>query len=71
LALNIVSMAMFMTASSEAALIAARALQGFAAGLATASLGAAILDNDRSRAPCSTALPHSLGSAPAASAAQF
>jgi Major Facilitator Superfamily len=51
LALNIVSMAMFMTAGSEAALIAARALQGFATGLATASLGAAILDNDRSRGP--------------------
>src|SRR6267154_6815302 len=51
LVLNIVSMAMFMTASSEADLIAARALQGFATGLATASLGAAILDNDRSRGP--------------------
>jgi MFS family permease len=51
LALNVVSMAMFMTAGSEAALIAARALQGFATGLATASLGAAILDNDRSRGP--------------------
>jgi MFS family permease len=49
LMLNIVAMAMFMTAGSEAALIAARALQGFATGLATASLGAAILDNDRSR----------------------
>ena len=51
LVLNIVSMAMFMMASSEGALIAARALQGFATGLATASLGAAILDNDRSRGP--------------------
>ena len=51
LVLNVVSMAMFMTAGSEAALIAARALQGFATGLATASLGAAILDNDRSRGP--------------------
>jgi MFS family permease len=51
LVLNVVSMAMFMTANSEAALIAARALQGFATGLATASLGAAILDNDRSRGP--------------------
>ena len=51
LLLNVVSMAMFMTANSEAALIAARALQGFATGLATASLGAAILDNDRSRGP--------------------
>jgi hypothetical protein len=51
LVLNVVSMAMFMTASSEAALISARALQGFATGLATASLGAAILDNDRGRGP--------------------
>src|ERR1700741_1530157 len=51
LVLNVVSMAMFMTANSEAALIAARALQGFATGLATSSLGPAILDNDRSRGP--------------------
>jgi MFS family permease len=51
LVLNMVSMAMFMTAGSGAALIAARALQGFATGLATATLGAAILDNDRSRGP--------------------
>lgn len=51
LTLNIVSMVMFMTAGSAAALIAARALQGFATGLATASLGAAILDNDRGRGP--------------------
>ena len=51
LVLNVVSMAMFLTANSEAALIAARALQGFATGLATAALGAAILDNDRSRGP--------------------
>lgn len=40
-----------MMAGSEAALIAARALQGFATGLATASLGAAILDIDRSHGP--------------------
>lgn len=49
LILNVVSMAMFMAADSAAALIAARALQGFATGLATATLGAAILDNDRVR----------------------
>jgi MFS family permease len=49
LILNGVSMAIFMTADSAATLIAARALQGFATGLATATLGAAILDNDRSR----------------------
>ena len=51
LVLNVVSMAMFMAADSAATLIAARALQGFASGLATAALGAAILDNDRSRGP--------------------
>src|SRR5690242_18704664 len=51
LILNAVSMAIFMAADSAAALIAARALQGFATGLATATLGAAILDNDRSRGP--------------------
>lgn len=51
LMLNAVSMVMFAAAGSAAALIAARALQGFATGLATATLGAAILDNDRSRGP--------------------
>ena len=51
LMLNVVSMAIFMAADSAAALIAARALQGFATGLATATLGAAILDNDRGRGP--------------------
>jgi Major Facilitator Superfamily len=61
LALNIVSMVMFMTANSEAALIAARALQGFATGLATASLGAAIFDNDRSRGPILNSITAFLG----------
>jgi MFS family permease len=51
LVLNIVSMTMFIAADSAAALIVARALQGFATGLATATLGAAILDHDRSRGP--------------------
>lgn len=51
LALNIVAMAMFILANSAAALIVARATQGFATGLATATLGAAILDVDRSRGP--------------------
>jgi hypothetical protein len=40
---------MFMTADSAATLIAARALQGFATGLATAAIAAAILDIDRNR----------------------
>jgi hypothetical protein len=51
LVLNITAMVMFMTADSAIALIAARAVQGFATGLATATLGAAILDTDRSRGP--------------------
>src|SRR6266478_1278517 len=51
LSLNIVAMAMFISADSAVALIAARAVQGFATGLATATLGAAILDTDRSRGP--------------------
>jgi len=51
LAINIVAMVMFVTADSAWALIAARAVQGFATGLATATLGATILDTDRSRGP--------------------
>ncbi|MGA8616089.1 MAG: MFS transporter [Xanthobacteraceae bacterium] len=49
LVMNVAAMAMFMTADSVSALIAARTLQGFATGLATATLGAAILDIDRNR----------------------
>jgi hypothetical protein len=49
LLLNMVAMAMFVTAGSTFALIAARSLQGFATGLATATLGAAILDINRDR----------------------
>jgi hypothetical protein len=51
LVLNIAAMAMFMAAQSALALIVARTVQGFATGLATATLGAAILDTDRSRGP--------------------
>jgi MFS family permease len=51
LSLNVVAMVMFITADSAAALIAARALQGFATGLATATLGAIILDTERRRGP--------------------
>src|SRR5882724_10263376 len=53
LSLNVVAMVMFMfiAADSAAALIAARAVQGFATGFATATLGAMILDTDRRRAP--------------------
>jgi len=51
LSLNIVAMIMFMSADSALALIAARAVQRFATGLATATLGSAIMDTDRSRGP--------------------
>ncbi|MGA7598739.1 MAG: MFS transporter, partial [Pseudolabrys sp.] len=51
LALNIVAMVMFVAADSAGALIVARAVQGFATGLATATLGATILDTDRVRGP--------------------
>jgi MFS family permease len=51
LVLNIAAMIGFMAADSAAALIAARSVQGFATGLATATLGAAILDTDRKRGP--------------------
>jgi MFS family permease len=51
LSLNVVAMVMFISADSAAALIAARAVQGFATGLATATLAAAIMDTDRSRGP--------------------
>jgi len=49
LVLNIIAMVLFITAGSGAALIAARALQGVATGVATAALGAAILDVDQRR----------------------
>jgi len=45
LSLNVAAMVMFISANS------ARAVQGFATGLATATLGAAIMDTDRSRGP--------------------
>ena len=51
LAMNVAAMIIFMTAGSAAALIAARAVQGFATGFAAATLGATILDTDRDRAP--------------------
>jgi MFS family permease len=51
LALNVAAMVMFIWADSAATLIAARAVQGFATGLATATLGASIMDTDRSRGP--------------------
>ena len=51
LVMNVAAMIVFMTADSAAALIVARAVQGFATGLAATTLGATILDTDRDRAP--------------------
>jgi MFS family permease len=51
LAANIVAMVVFMTAGSAGALIVARAVQGFANGLAITTLAATILDTDKERAP--------------------
>jgi MFS family permease len=51
LVMNVVAMLVFMTARSAGALIVARAVQGFATGFATTTLGATILDTDRERAP--------------------
>jgi len=51
LALNALAMVMFVTVHSTGALIAARAVQGFATGIATTTLGATILDADRTRGP--------------------
>lgn len=49
LLLNVGAMALFMAANSATALIIARAIQGFATGFATTTLGAAILDTDAKR----------------------
>jgi MFS family permease len=51
LALNVAAVVMFTTANGVFVLTVARSIQGFATGLATATLAATILDIDRSRAP--------------------
>jgi len=51
LLLNIVAMLAFIKAGSAGMLILARGVQGFATGAATTTLGAAILDLNRSRGP--------------------
>jgi MFS family permease len=51
LTVNVAAMILFMTAGSAAALIIARAIQGFANGLAITTLAAIILDTDKERAP--------------------
>lgn len=51
LLLNLAAMVAFVEAGSAGMLIVARGLQGFATGAATTTLGAAILDLNRSRGP--------------------
>jgi MFS family permease len=61
LALNAVAMALFATADSATGLIVARAVQGFATGAATTTLGATILDTDRARGPVYNSVTAFLG----------
>ncbi|MGY2400600.1 MFS transporter [Pseudomonas sp. SDO5271_S396] len=63
LLLNIAAMLLFIYADSTAHLIAARALQGFATGMATAVLSATLLDTDRVRGPMLNSLAPLLGMA--------
>ncbi|WP_248750501.1 MFS transporter [Pseudomonas sp. MWU15-20650] len=63
LSLNIVAMLLFINADSIGHLIAARALQGFATGMATAVLSATLLDTDRLRGPMLNSLAPLLGMA--------
>ena len=51
LLLDMLAMLLFINEGSVAWLIAARTLQGFATGMATAVLGAALLDTDRQQGP--------------------
>ncbi|MDF0729808.1 MFS transporter [Pseudomonas entomophila] len=61
LALQLVAMGLFLEAESVQMLIVARLLQGFATGLATSVLGAALLDFDRERGPLLNSLTPMLG----------
>jgi len=63
LLLNIMAMLLFINADSTACLLAARALQGFATGTATAVLSATLLDTDRVRGPMLNSLAPMLGMA--------
>lgn len=61
--LNVLAMLLFINAHSVAWLISARVLQGFATGMATASLGAALLDTDRQQGPLVNSVAPLLGMA--------
>ncbi|MDB6446706.1 Predicted arabinose efflux permease, MFS family [Pseudomonas sp. NFACC32-1] len=63
LLLNILAMSLFINADSIGWLIWARLIQGFATGMATSVLGAALLDFDRRQGPLITSLAPLLGMA--------
>ncbi|MCF5655552.1 MFS transporter [Pseudomonas poae] len=63
LVLNMLAMLLFINEGSVAWLIAARTLQGFATGMATAVLGAALLDSDRQQGPLVNSVAPLLGMA--------
>lgn len=63
LLLNMLAMVLFINESSVAWLIAARTVQGFATGMATAVLGAALLDTDRQQGPLVNSVAPLLGMA--------
>ena len=63
LLLNILAMLLFISANSVAWLISARLIQGFATGMATSVLGAALLDFDRRQGPLITSVAPLLGMA--------
>ena len=61
LLLNLMAMAVFAEASSAGMLVLARALQGFATGAAMTTMGAAILDFDKTRGPVINSLTAFIG----------
>ncbi len=63
LALEGVSMGVFISANGVGALIAARLIQGFATGIAASVVSAAILDVDRTRGPLTNSMTPLVGMA--------
>lgn len=63
LLLEILSMFLFIVAVDVGWLILARLVQGFATGIATSSLGAALIDNDKAQGPLLNSLAPLLGMA--------
>ncbi|UVH53192.1 MFS transporter [Pseudomonas sp. CBSPBW29] len=61
--LDMLAMLLFINADSVGWLIAARTVQGFATGMATAVLGAALLDTDRQQGPLINSVAPLLGMA--------